>query len=84
MDKLTFQQMTAEQREKARFVGDLNLALFENGGDRYKNLAEAPLVYEVIGGEEFVRCGIERACVTGDSLVAIMFDIATQIFYVGV
>ena len=80
MEKLTFNQMTAEQRQKARFVGDLNLALFENGIERYEYLNETPLTYEVIGSEEFVRCGKVRVCVTGDSLAAIMSDVARWIF----
>ena len=65
---------------KAVFVGCLNTALISNGDGRYDYLKETPLTYSADGLEEYVTCGGKRACVTGDSLTAIMADISEQLF----
>lgn len=69
-----------EQKRKAQFVSDMNAALIANGEWRYSHLEKTPLTYAVDGIEEFVVCGAKRACVTGDSLTAIMTDVVDQLF----
>lgn len=69
-----------EQQHKAQFVADMNAALLANGEGRYSHLADTPLTYAVDGFEEFVVCGTKRACVTGDSLTALMTDVVNQLF----
>ena len=69
-----------EKEAKARFVDALNAALIANGGGRYDYLKEAPLTYRAVGANEYVECGAKRANVTGDSLTAMMSDIAEQLF----
>ena len=68
--------MTDEQKSKAAFVDALNSALISCGDGRYDFLRENPLAYEVVGPEEYVRSGGSAACVTGDSLKALMADLA--------
>lgn len=69
-------QMTSEQADKAAFVRAINNALISYGDGRYDFLKETPLSYEVNGFEEFVRCGCNNVCVTGDSLKALMSDLS--------
>lgn len=64
--------------DKARFVAMLNDALVECGAGRYDYLRETPLEYVREGRREFVACGHRRACVTMDSLPAMMADIYRQ------
>lgn len=71
---------TEEQERKAIFVTCMNTALIANGEGRYDYLKETPLTYAVDGFEEYVTCGGKRACVTGDSLTAIMADVSEQLF----
>lgn len=71
---------TEEQAAKARFVDDLNAALISNGEGRYQYLEDTPLSYVVDGFEEYVVCGSKRACVSGDSLTALMADVSSQLF----
>lgn len=71
---------TKEQAAKARFVEDMNDALIRNGEGRYSYLEETPLTYTVDGFNEYVTFGNRRANVTGDSLMAIMYDVCAQIF----
>lgn len=68
--------MTEEQKSKDAFVSMLGAALVSCGDGRYDFLDETPLEYVVDGAEEFVCCGGRRACVTGDSLTALMGDLA--------
>lgn len=72
--------LTEEQQNKAKFVDCLNAALLSAGEGRYGYLADTPLTYAVVGSGEFVTCGTKRACVTGDSLTALMTDVASQLF----
>lgn len=69
-----------EQQNKAKFVAYLNAALLSTGEGRYDYLADTPLTYIASGSEEFVVCGGKRACVTGDSLTALMADVSAQLF----
>ena len=71
---------TVEQQNKAKFVDYLNAAMLSTGAGRYDYLADTPLTYTVSGSEEFVACGGKRACVTGDSLTALMADVSAQLF----
>lgn len=71
--------LTNEQRAKAWFVQQINSALLICGEGRYSSLEDEPLTYVVEGSEEYVACGQRRACVTGDSLIAIMRDIVEQL-----
>ena len=64
--------------DKEGFVRALSAALAEFGGGRYDWLREQPLSYYSAGGEEFVRIGDTRVCVTGDSLRALMRDVASS------
>lgn len=61
---------------KEKFVNALNDALIACGGGRYDQLKAAPLAYVRERGEEYVVSGDRRACVTGDSLIALMLDVA--------
>lgn len=72
--------LTVEQQNKAKFVDYLNAAMLSTGAGRYDYLADTPLTYTVSGSEEFVVCGGKRACVTGDSLTALMADVCAQLF----
>ncbi|WP_337492237.1 hypothetical protein [Slackia isoflavoniconvertens] len=66
---------------KKEFVNALNAALIACGGGRYDRLETAPLAYVREGCEEYVVSGDRRACVTGDSLTALMKDVAgSEIF----
>ena len=66
--------------DKKRFIEMIQDALIECGDGRYDWLDSKPLVYSdnKYGREEFVELEgtNSRVCVTGDSLVAIMEDIA--------
>ena len=64
--------------DKEGFVRALSAALAEFGGGRYDWLRERPLAYSSAGGEEFVRIDDARVCVTGDSLRALMRDVASS------
>ena len=63
---------------KEGFVRALSAALAEFGGGRYGWLREQPLAYSSAGGEEFVDVDGARVCVTGDSLRALMRDVASS------
>lgn len=65
---------------KAFFVCELNDLLISAGGGRYDYLKDVPLTYVVNGSEEYVSCGHKRACVTGDSLTAMLRDISNGLF----
>lgn len=69
-----------EIARKAFFVCELNDLLISAGGGRYDYLKDDPLTYVVNGSEEYVSCGNKRACVTGDSLTAMMRDISNGLF----
>lgn len=71
---------TQEVARKAFFVKELNLLLASADPDRYGYLKHQPLTYVVDGCEEFVECGNKRACVTGDSLTAMLRDISNGLF----
>lgn len=63
--------------DKKGFVRALSAALAEFGGGRYDWLRERPLAYHAAcGGEEFVDGA--TVCVTGDSLRALMRDVASS------
>ena len=64
--------------DKEGFVRALSAALVEFGGGRYDWLREQPLSYSSSGGDEYVRVGDARVCVTGDSLRALMRDVASS------
>lgn len=64
--------------DKERFVRAMSAALAEFGGGRYDWLRERPLAYYSRGGEEFVRIDGVPVCVTGDSLRALMRDVASS------
>lgn len=64
--------------DKEGFVRALSAALVEFGGGRYDWLREQPLAYSSACGEEFVDVDGERVCVTGDSLRALMRDVASS------
>ena len=64
--------------DKEGFVRALSAALAEFGGGRYDWLRERPLAYSSSDGEEFVRIDDARVCVTGDSLRALMRDVASS------
>lgn len=64
--------------DKEGFVRALSAALVEFGGGRYDWLRERPLTYVRRGGEEFVDVDGARVCVTGDSLRALMRDVASS------
>lgn len=63
--------------DKEGFVRAVSAALAEFGG-RYDWLRERPLAYVRRGGEEFVEVDGAQVCVTGDSLRALMRDVATS------
>lgn len=67
-----------EVENKALFVRRINDALVECGAERYDRLLETPLEYVREGDREYVACGHRRACVTMDSLPAMMSDIHQQ------
>lgn len=60
------------------FVSSVSAALAEFGGGRYDWLRERPLTCVRRGGEEFVDVDGAQACVTGDSLRALMRDVASS------
>lgn len=64
--------------DKEGFARALSAALVEFDGGRYDWLRERPLAYSSRGGEEFVRIDGVRVCVTGDSLRALMRDVASS------
>ena len=65
--------------DKEGFVRALNAALVEFGDGRYDWLRERPLAYHTgRGGEEFVAVDGAPVCVTGDSLRALMRDVASS------
>ena len=64
--------------DKEGFVRALSAALAEFGGGRYDWLRERPLAYSSADGEEFVRIDGAPVCVTGDSLRALMRDVASS------
>lgn len=61
--------------DKALFVRRLNDALVECGAGRYGFLRATPMEYVREGDREYVACGHRRACVSMDSLSAMMADI---------
>lgn len=64
---------------KEKFVNALNDALIAYGDGRYDWLRERPLAYYTgRGGEEFVDVDGAPVCVTGDSLCALMRDVASS------
>ncbi|MCU7584552.1 hypothetical protein N1614_04210 [Adlercreutzia muris] len=65
--------------DKALFVRRLNDALVECGAERYDYLRETPMEYVREGDREYVACGHRRACVTMDSLPAMMADVYRQL-----
>ena len=71
---------TREVARKAFFVCELNDLLISAGGGRYDYLKDDPLTYIADGAEEYVSCGHKRACVTGDSLAAMLRDISNGLF----
>ena len=65
--------------DKEGFVRAMSAALVEFGGGRYDWLRERPLTYHAVrGGEEFVDVDGTPVCVTGDSLRALMRDVASS------
>ena len=64
--------------DKALFVRRVNDALVECGAERYDYLLETPLEYVREGDREYVACGHRRACVSMDSMPAMMSDIHRQ------
>lgn len=65
--------------DKKGFVRAMSAALAEFGDGRYDWLRERPLAYYTgRDGEEFVRIDDARVCVTGDSLRALMRDVASS------
>lgn len=64
--------------DKEGFVRALSAALAEFGDGRYDWLRDRPLAYSSRGGEEFVHIDGTRVCVTGDSLRALMRDVASS------
>ena len=64
--------------DKEGFVRALNAALVEFGGGRYDWLRERPMAYVRHGFEEYVRIEDSSICVTGDSLRALMRDVASS------
>lgn len=64
--------------DKEGFVRAMSAALAEFGGGRYDWLRERPLAYRRRGGEEFVDVDGAPVCVTGDSLRALMRDVASS------
>ena len=64
--------------DKEGFVRALSAALAEFGDGRYDWLRERPLTYLVRDGEEFVDVDGAPVCVTGDSLRALMRDVASS------
>ncbi len=64
--------------DKEGFVRALSAALVEFGGGRYDWLRERPLSYYSSGGEEYVDVDGAPVCVTGDSLRALMRDVASS------
>lgn len=64
--------------DKEGFVRAVSAALAEFGGGRYDWLRERPLAYVRRGGEEFVDVDGAPVCVTGDSLRALMRDVASS------
>lgn len=64
--------------DKGGFVHAVSAALAEFGGGRYDWLRERPLAYVRRGGEEFVDVDGAQASVTGDSLRALMRDVASS------
>lgn len=64
--------------DKEGFVRALSAALVAFGGGRYDWLREQPLAYSSSGGEEYVRIDDARVYVTGDSLRALMRDVASS------
>lgn len=56
----------------------MSAALAEFGGGRYDWLRERPLAYVRRAGEEFVDADGAQVCVTGDSLRALMRDVASS------
>lgn len=66
---------------KEKFVNALNDALIACGDGRYDHLETAPLTYVRERGEEYVVSGDRRACVTGDSLISLMWDVAGSVIF---
>lgn len=65
--------------DKEGFVRALSAALAEFGDGRYDWLRERPFAYYTgRGGEEFVDIDGAPVCVTGDSLRALMRDVASS------
>lgn len=65
--------------DKEGFVRALSAALVEFGGGRYDWLRDRPLAYHTgRDGEEFVDVDGAPVCVTGDSLRALMRDVASS------
>lgn len=64
--------------DKEGFVRALSAALAEFGGGRYDWLRERPMAYVRHGFEEYVRIEDSSICVTGDSLRALMRDVASS------
>lgn len=74
-------ELTAEQQHKKEFVSDLNSLFVIHGDGRYDDMRKQGLRFVVDrSGEEFVVNGPEgtrkRVCVTGDSLKAMLSDMA--------
>lgn len=66
---------------KEKFVNALNDALIACGDGRYDYLESVPLTYVRERGEEYVASGDYRACVTGDSLISLMWDVAGSVIF---
>lgn len=64
--------------DKALFVRRINEALIECGAGRYDWLRETPMEYVREGASEYVTCCHRTACVSVDSLPAMMSDIHSQ------
>lgn len=64
--------------DKEGFVRALSAALAEFGGGRYDWLRERPMTYFSRGDDEYVRVDGAPVCVTGDSLRALMRDVASS------
>lgn len=65
--------------DKEGFVRALSAALAKFGDGRYDWLRERPFAYYTgRGGEEFVDIDGAPVCVTGDSLRALMRDVASS------
>lgn len=75
---MTETTMTEEQTQKRDFVAGLNDLFAEHDPSRYDHLLAGGFRYVVEGADEWVigPDGRDRCCVTGDSLTAIVEDMA--------